>query len=381
MSREFAELLFDAYVPQPIKVSTLTADPNVTVVSGITTQDTVFAHFAYSELAELASDESSAGSARRTALFGDQKYSPSLWNVLARQSLLRLGQDYQTFLRRGAPITPPVVVAPAIPKPKDPPSTPLIRKAIFQAPRQSPLRSMLDSVSSDSELSKAAEAVAGEMEERASQMHIPELFRSVAPSSVAAPAANAVLAKPASSIISGFIAQVQSRSRDFVAGCCPAWLKGSTITWNKWFYRERLNKVVEVCLPNRELDALIIEALSRFVCASLSEDRYGVVQRDIPRILEAFISFLSAIEEYQIEVNAKYTPPTPDELSQGATKILEEKEMMRLEVARAGDVLVVVSDALKTGVANISRTFGDKLVAFKFPPRTARKLQSFVDYA
>ncbi|KAG1856374.1 nucleoporin protein Ndc1-Nup [Suillus subalutaceus] len=346
MSWEFAESLFDAYVPQPIKVGALTADPNVTVVSGITTQDTVFAHFAYSELAELASDESSAGSTRRTALFGDQKYSPTLWNVLARQSLLRLGQDYQTFLRRGAPITPPVAVAPAIPKPKDPPSTPLIRKAIFKAPRQSPLASMLDSVSSDSELSKAATAVAGEMEERASQMHIPELFRSVAPSSVAAPAANAVLAKPTSSIISSFIAQVESHSRDLFVGRCPAWLKESAITWNEWFYRERLNKVVEVCLPNRELDALIIEALSRFVCASLSEDRYGVVQRDIPRILEAFVSFLSAIEEYQIEVNAKYTPPTPDELSQGDTKILEEKEMMRLEVARAGDVLVVVSDGL-----------------------------------
>ncbi|KAG2112115.1 Foie gras liver health family 1-domain-containing protein [Suillus clintonianus] len=97
-----------------------------------------------------------------------------------------------TFLRHGAPITLPVVVASAAPKPKDPPSTPLIRKAIFKAPRQSPLGSMLDSVSSDSELSKAAEAVAGEMEERASQMHIPELFRSVAQSSAAAPVANAV---------------------------------------------------------------------------------------------------------------------------------------------------------------------------------------------
>lgn len=43
-------------------------------------------------------------------------------------------------------------------------------------------------------------------------------------------------------------------------------------------------------------------------------------------------------------MNAKYTPPTPDELSQGDAKILEEKEMMRLEVARAGDVLVVVLD-------------------------------------
>lgn len=380
MSWEFAESLFDAYVPQPIKVGTLTADPNVTVVSGITTQDTVFAHFAYSELAELASDESSTGSTRRTALFGDQKYSPSLWNVLARQSLLRLGQDYQAFLRRGAPITPPVAVAPAVPKPKDPPSTPLIRKAIFKAPRQSPLGSMLDSVSSDSELSKAANAVAGEMEERANQMHIPELFRSVAPSSAAAPVASGILAKPTSSIISGFTAQAKSYSRNFIVGYCPAWLKELTMRWKKWFYRERLNKVVEVCLPNRELDALIIEALSHFVCASLVEDRYGVVQRDIPRIIEAFLSFLSAIEEYQIEVNAKYTPPTPDELSEGDTKTLEEKEMMRLEVARAGDVLVVVSDALKTGVANISRTFGNKLVAFKFPPRTARKLQSFVDY-
>ncbi|KAG0696162.1 nucleoporin protein Ndc1-Nup [Suillus ampliporus] len=380
MSWEFAESLFDAYVPQPIKVGTVTADPNVTVVSGIMTQDTVFAHFAYSELAELASDESPAGAAQRTTLFGDQKYSPSLWNVLARQSLLRLGQDYQTFLRRGAPITPPVVVVPAAPKPKDPPSTPLIRKAIFKAPQQSPLGSMLDSVASDSELSKAAEAVAGEMEERASQMHIPELFRSVAPSSVAASAATAMAARPTPSIISDLITQLRGRSRNLVVSRCPNWLKQSAMRWNKWFYRERLNKVVEVCLPNRELDALIIQALSHLVCASLSEDRYGVVQRDIPRILEAFLSFLSAIEEYQVEVNAKYIPPTPDELSQCDTKILEEKETIRVEVAKAGDALVVVSDALKTGVANISRTFGDKLVAFKFPPRTARKLQSFVDY-
>lgn len=36
--------------------------------------------------------------------------------------------------------------------------------------------------------------------------------------------------------------------------------------------------------------------------------------------------------------------------------------------------------ALKDGVARIVRTFGDKLLAFKFPPRTARKLQGFIDY-
>jgi nucleoporin NDC1 len=365
---------------------------------------------------ELASDESREGSTRRTTLFGDQKYSPSLWNVLARQSLLRLGQDYQTFLRRGVPITPVAVAPAAPPKPKDPPSTPLIRTAIFKAPQRSPLSSMLDSVASDSKLSKAAEAAADGVEERATQMHIPELFRSVAPSSVVAPTAVAIPPSPTPTMISGLIVQLKARSGILVADRCPVWMKETAIRWNEWFYRERLNKVVEACLPNRELDALMIEgstylfhiirglltwatALSHFVCASLSEDRYGVVQRDIPRILEAFLSFLSAIEEYQVEVNAKYIPPTPEELSQGDTKVLEAKETIRVEVARAGEALSVVSDgattcssltriifddptfaALKMGVSNISRTFGDKLVAFKFPPRTARKLQSFVDY-
>lgn len=40
-------------------------------------------------------------------------------------------------------------------------------------------------------------------------------------------------------------------------------------------------------------------------------------------------------------------------------------------------VLVI---GLKEGVARIVRTFGDKLLAFKFPPRTAKKLQGFLDY-
>jgi hypothetical protein len=31
----------------------------------------------------------------------------------------------------------------------------------------------------------------------------------------------------------------------------------------------------------------------------LTEDRYGVVQRDIPRILEALLAFLTALEDTQ----------------------------------------------------------------------------------
>jgi hypothetical protein len=42
--------------------------------------------------------------------------------------------------------------------------------------------------------------------------------------------------------------------------------------------------------------------LSRLVCLSLTEDRYGVVQRDIPRILEALLVFLTALEEAQKDI-------------------------------------------------------------------------------
>lgn len=84
--------------------------------------------------------------------------------------------------------------------------------------------------------------------------------------------------------------------------------------------------------------------LSHLTCASLSEDRYGVVQRDIPRILEAFLSFLSAIEGYQVEIKSAHVPPSKEELA-GLTGLeLETKLRVGIEVAKAGEALGYVSD-------------------------------------
>lgn len=144
-----------------------------------------------------------------------------------------------------------------------------------------------------------------------------------------------------------------------------------------------------------------IVALCRLTCASLTEDSYGVVQRDIPKIIEALLSFLTALEEYQAELTAAHTSPSTEKVS---AREAAEREMLAIEAARAGEVLGVVSDgmssafcgpvivcggndadarvraAIKDGIVQIVRTFGDKLSAFKFPPRIARKLQGFVDY-
>lgn len=134
----------------------------------------------------------------------------------------------------------------------------------------------------------------------------------------------------------------------------------------------------------------VLTVLSYLTCASLTEDRYGVVQRDIPKILEAFLGFLDAVEDYQAEIK---------KLDSGL-EASPEKEALQVEIDKASEILSEIGDgrstatllsrlelisllstsALKEGVARIVRTFGDKLQAYKFPPRTATKLQGFLDY-
>jgi hypothetical protein len=83
--------------------------------------------------------------------------------------------------------------------------------------------------------------------------------------------------------------------------------------------------------------------LSHLTCKSLEEDRYGVVQRDIPKILEAMLSFLSAVEQYQIEINALHAIPPPDQLAQLSPTELASVEASRIEVEKASDALGVLS--------------------------------------
>lgn len=80
------------------------------------------------------------------------------------------------------------------------------------------------------------------------------------------------------------------------------------------------------------------------MCASLTEDSYGVVQRDIPRILEALLSFLTAVEEYRVELHARYPPPSPEELTKMTVNELTARHDLMGEVSRASDVLGEVED-------------------------------------
>ena len=348
-SWDFAESLFDTFVAEPIHLAQTTADPAVTIVSGITSQDPYYKHFAYAELAQLANDETDAGSARRVALFTDQKFNPSLWSTLAREALLTLGSDYQLLLRRGDP--PAAAPAPAPPAkkldaPPQIPKTPFVNAPVLKPQHASPIHSALATLASDGSVTAALTSTA---EAGASQ--IPELFRSVLPSQTAAVAETAGAAVETVKKGEQGIMQLatlpgrwKDRLQQELVARSPQVIHSVAARLQRWWHRERVHKVVEAALPNRKMDGLAVDALCSLVCASLAEDRYGVVQRDIPRILEALLSFLGAVEEYHSEIVAKNPVPSPEEMCQLSLAEAAEKVKLAYDLARAGDALGEVAD-------------------------------------
>jgi len=82
--------------------------------------------------------------------------------------------------------------------------------------------------------------------------------------------------------------------------------------------------------------------LSHLACASLREDRYGVVQRDLPKILEAFLSFLGALEDYRIEIVGSC--PSHEDIAVLTGKEQEDKLRILQEMTQAVEPLDQLQD-------------------------------------
>ncbi|KAJ7437446.1 hypothetical protein B0H11DRAFT_2107189 [Mycena galericulata] len=346
----------------------------------------IYTHLAYAELLALSSPSSSesgdgAVKARAEAFDVDGV----VWARLVREALVLIGREYRVLLARGAPVSFSATsnAPPASPAPPQTPSTstggvgsspikpsPLLKQNIFaKPPPPSPAARV-----------GAAFASGGPVEEVIAPLPIPipnlQLDKWVPDWRAYVP----VLRLPPWALKGLDAAMKMSLPR--------AWTQA------------RSGRAVQGWVLRREVCVEAVGVLTHLICASLTEDRFGVVQRDIPRVLEALLEFLGAVEEAveglrpkaasggdagkaaveaQPDVDAgkekEKAPLTPEQLERARA---EAEAAADLDEARA--VLGDVGDALKEGVARIVRTFGDKLRAFRFPPRTATRLQGFVDY-
>lgn len=384
---DIVDTLFDNNVAKRISVANSTPNPNQTLISGISSQDLTLRYFAYRDLCTIAEDISPTAVAQRTALFADQKYTPTLWSHLIQESLSLLGQHYQLLLRRGNP--EPIPPSPPVPIPIPAANSgsvpvnpiPTLQKSTFRAV------SSANASASNSTPSRAVSASVDAIE-------LPEIFRSETHVEI--------MPKQEWEVRKGTVkVDVVSAKKKFQSvrklcnKCLPLAMNHYFRRWEAWWKEDRLSKNVEKSLPLKELDVVVIEVISRLICASLHEDQYGVVQRDIPRTLELLLSFLSAIEEYYGQVRSLYVPPpSSDEEREGngngaseaavdgklALKGWEERMRLQYEVEQSMKVLGIMIDVLKEAVVRIVRTFGYSLKVFKLPPRTEQKLQLFLDY-
>jgi nucleoporin NDC1 len=97
--------------------------------------------------------------------------------------------------------------------------------------------------------------------------------------------------------------------------------------------------------------------------ASLQEDRYGVAQADIPKILEGLVTYLSTLESYTKELN------------QLADDGKFPSAVVRTAVSGSIQPLV---DALRDGIAGIAHTFRAYLDDLKLPPSVATRVKGFL---
>jgi len=211
-------------------------------------------------------DNSTSAKTRRTALFGDQKSALNLWGFLIRESLLLLGRDYQTFLRRGKPVPTPVVPAPPKRKvefsPKLVTPTPLLRQRVFKTTTGSPGLAALDALASDGPIAKVVDV-------GADATHVPELFRSLETRVLALPTAEEGKKSTNNTLglRSRLNVQLTSLLRRFTMNL-PEPLKIASGRLVRWWGKERLSKVVEASLPFRELDIVVLDGKYLYIVKS-----------------------------------------------------------------------------------------------------------------
>ncbi|CAG7850196.1 SubName: Full=Uncharacterized protein {ECO:0000313/EMBL:CCA72255.1} [Serendipita indica DSM 11827] len=342
-------------------------------------------HFAFLELAHMARK---GPTERRVAVFND----PQKWNFISRTCFKTMGEDYGHLRRRGKPPPPPPAAAPPTPARSLAPVTPRkssvipnLNSSVYKPlPPPSPgslfVKSLLSSTSSPSttqgEGSAAPDGTAGSGSPssslRASAM--PSIFVTkvaVEPS----PAVDAAPVPPPAQPTPGII-QMVKKGIGFVFGqltahvpavktgdepffILPAFLQ----EWRKQVEKERIQFTVEEVLKRQSLDRYCVQILTGFTVASLTEDSYGTLQQDIPKVLEVLVSTLIALEEYTQELAT-----SPMAMSADAWQV---------EVAIMEQVTPFADD-IRRALGDILYTFGDRLNVFRLPPAVARRLQLMV---
>ncbi|GAA5896308.1 hypothetical protein JCM8208_001844 [Rhodotorula glutinis] len=395
---EAAHVCFEVYATQPMTVSQFASNPNQALLSGLRSTNPYFKSFAFLELSLLTLTDP----ARRQAIYKDVKpgsISGGAWAEISRECLLLVGTELQRAKGRGRlPSSSSNTQSRTTSAQQEQPSpsrAPVRNENVFQPVRASFFDKLAVSASSPPPDANPAVSSTGLGTSPYARKAV-EAVKSAATGPTAHEAQHA-LSTAVNTASTALTARVPSILQS--SALVPASVKdaaGAVKDASKaapeadmvpqvFGFEKRLAVVVPralrarvfdvgmeydagVCTPRRRETVWAIQALSNLICASLKEDPYGVTQRDIPKVLEAFVRYLSVLDALSAELEA-----TADKALGGP----EEQERARKVVEReVGEV----QEAVRAGAKAILSEFSEYLGEFRFPTQIAAQLQLLVDF-
>ncbi|KAF9102501.1 Nucleoporin NDC1 [Mortierella sp. AM989] len=117
-----------------------------------------------------------------------------------------------------------------------------------------------------------------------------------------------------------------------------------------------------------QLTVWSFQSLARLVVASYQEDSYGVVQRDIPKILETMLKLLMSLEYFLVtEGRLEAFVSTPYSAHVDAQKLVNARS-------------IALAETLRTSIYQIVVTFRGHIGEFVLAPAYADRLQHFIEF-
>ncbi|KAM0753926.1 hypothetical protein T439DRAFT_298370 [Meredithblackwellia eburnea MCA 4105] len=350
---EVAHLCFDVYATQQMVVSQFAPKPNQCLISGLRAEDSYFQHFAYLELSVLSLTDA----ARRKSIFteiGKEGAMTGAWNDISREALKLVGTELLRANGKGNVPNPSTALSPstvqATPS-KLISGSPIKNENVFRPAKKTFIDSLLSAPSSASTTPKpAAASSAISASSSITTSRVPSIFQTSQTSAVSA----SVATTPGKLAGSAKSTPLEARILQKIP---KAWRTSVILE----IFAPNTALIVGRCVARRREVVWAVEGISNMICASLSEDAYGVAQRDIPKVLEAFVLYLFALEE-------------------AAKGIVETSQEKDATTSALETIMGPVEGALKDGVRAILTEFSPYFDAFAFPPRIAAKLQLLLDW-
>ena len=366
-------------------LSAFSSEPRRSLIDGIQSSDAYIKRFAYTELSQLCLTDAT----RRADIFSDIKHHA--YDAISKTCLIELGHSYRNLQRRGKPKAAAASAGPAStsasrPPAKDVHAAPIIREPAFKPT----VTTMVERLATGSlftppaikapalpQLSPAVVKAA-----TAAVSEVPQILQQKLPGQVTHTAAlvkaKSVQAEQAVVQAKSAVVKAEKTAIDWWQTLTPASVARSA--GFQHLFRPQLSADLARCLPNADIDIAAVNALGALVMASLHEDQYGVVQGDIPKIVEAFVLYTDAVEAYITELQqavekGQYAKEVVEDSLSRQVMPLKQGRRSRAKILKLFVSLTRLFIALRSNTIGILRTFEPYLHEVKFPQPIASRLE------